>query len=340
MPSYAKFLKDIFSNKRKLEEFETVNLTKECSAIVQNKLPPKLKDPGSFSIPCTIGSISFTKVLCDLGASINLMPFSIFRRLGLGEPKPTTVSLQLADRSITYPRGIIEDVLVKVDKFIFPMDFLLLDMEEDLDMPLILGRPFLATGKSLIDVQMGKLILRVGEDQVTFNIFKALKHPHNEHMCFSIDVIDALSAEFLRGTFKEGLEGCLVNPKGKDEHDEEKIELIAQLNANTTYKRRSSGNLGELGQRDIKPQKPSIEDPPTLELKPLPSHLKYAYLNSENSLSVIISSSLTGTNEVKLLRILREHKKAFGWKIADIKRISPSICMHKILTEEKYSLVV
>ncbi|XP_073147962.1 uncharacterized protein [Henckelia pumila] len=214
MPSYAKFLKDILSNKRKLEEYETVNLTKECSAIVQNKLPPKLKDPGSFSIPCTIGSISFTKFLCDLGASINLMPLSIFRRLGLGEPKPTTVSLQLADRSITYPRGIIKDVLVKVDKFIFPVDFLVLDMEEDLDMPLILGRPFLATGKALIDVQMGKLILRVGEDQVIFNVFKALKHPDDEHMCFSIDVIDALSAEFLRGSYKECLDGCLVNPKG------------------------------------------------------------------------------------------------------------------------------
>ncbi|XP_073120512.1 uncharacterized protein [Henckelia pumila] len=270
MPSYAKFLKDILSEKRKLEEYETVNLTEECSAIVQNKLPPKLKDPG---------------------------------RLGLGEPKPTTVSLQLADRFITYPRGIIEDVLVKVDKFIFPVDFLVLDMDEDIDMPLILGRPFLATGKALIDVQMGKLILRVGEDQ-------------------------------------ECLEGCLLNPKAKDEHDEEKSEIIAQLHSNPTYKIRSSGNLGELGQRDIKPQKPSIEDPPTLELKPLPSHLKYAYLNSKNSLSVIISSSLTGTNEEKLLRILREHKKAFRWKIADIKGISPSICMHKILMEEKYSPVV
>ena len=138
MPRYAKFLKEILTNKKKLKEHERINLNEECSAILQNKLPQKLKDPGSFTIPCIIGDCSFDKVLCDLGASINLMPFSIFRKLGLGEPKPTTITLQLADRSIKYPRGIVEDVLVKVNKFIFPVDFIVLDMEEDYDVPLIL----------------------------------------------------------------------------------------------------------------------------------------------------------------------------------------------------------
>ncbi|KAL5563299.1 hypothetical protein UlMin_033046 [Ulmus minor] len=149
MPKYAKFLKEVLSNKRRLEANEKVMLTEECSAILQRKLPPKLKDPGSFTIPCTIDDFNFDKVLCDLGASINLMPLSIFRKLGLGEVKPTTVSLQLADRSIKHPRGIIEDVLVKVDKFIFPADFIVLDMEEDQEILLILGRPFLATGRTL-----------------------------------------------------------------------------------------------------------------------------------------------------------------------------------------------
>ncbi|XP_015384897.1 uncharacterized protein LOC107176625 [Citrus sinensis] len=125
---YAKFMKEILSNKRKFEEHEIVMLTEDCTAILQNKLPPKLKDPRSFNIPCTIGNTYFDKVLCDLGASINLMPFSVFKKLGLGEPKATTVTLQLADRSIKYPRGIVEDVLVKVDKFIFPADFIVLDM--------------------------------------------------------------------------------------------------------------------------------------------------------------------------------------------------------------------
>jgi len=152
MPKYAKFLKEILGKKRKLIEFETIALSEECSAIVLKKLPLKLKDPNSFAIPCTIENSHFEKALCDLGASINLMPFSVFRKLGMKEPKSTTISLQLADCSITYPRGIVEDVLVKVDKFIFPVDFVVLDMEEDEDVQIILGRPFLATGKTLIDV--------------------------------------------------------------------------------------------------------------------------------------------------------------------------------------------
>ncbi|XP_074336854.1 uncharacterized protein LOC141674026 [Apium graveolens] len=130
MPSYAKFMKGL-SRKLKLEELETVTLTEECGVILQQKLPPKLKDPGSLTIPCTIGNFSFDKCLCDLGSSINLMPLSILKKLGLPDPKPVNMSLQLVDRSITYPRGVVEDVLVKVDKLIFPADFVILDFEED-----------------------------------------------------------------------------------------------------------------------------------------------------------------------------------------------------------------
>jgi hypothetical protein len=115
MPSYAKFMKEILKNKKKLEEHMTISLTEECSAVLQNKLPPKLKDPGSFTIPCTIGDSQVRKALCDLGASINLMPYSLYSKLGLGELKRTPVSIRLADRSVKYPRGIVEDVLVKVD---------------------------------------------------------------------------------------------------------------------------------------------------------------------------------------------------------------------------------
>ncbi|KAK6121997.1 hypothetical protein DH2020_044259 [Rehmannia glutinosa] len=175
MPNYAKFLKDVMSKKWKMTSFQTVNLTEECSAIIQRKLPHKLKESGSFTIPCAIGDVFFKKALCDLGASINLMPLSIFRQLGLGEVKPSTITLQFADRSLTYPKGIIGDILVKVDKFIFPVDFLVLDMEEDKDVPLILGRPFLATGKALIDVQKGQLTLRVNDEHVLFTIYKALQ---------------------------------------------------------------------------------------------------------------------------------------------------------------------
>ena len=165
MPGYVKFMKDILSKKRKLGDYEIVALSEECSAILQKKLPPKLKYPGSFTIPCAIGNSVFEKSLCDLGASINLMSWSIFKKLKLGEARPTTVTLQLADRSLTHPRGIIEDVLVKVDKFIFLANFIILDMEEDKEVPIILRRPFLATGSALIDVQNGELRLRVQEEE-------------------------------------------------------------------------------------------------------------------------------------------------------------------------------
>ena len=137
MPSYVKFMKDILSRKIRLLEFQTLNLTEESSAILKRKLPQKLKDPGSFTIPCKIGNSIFERALCDLGASINLMPLSILRRLGLGEVRPTTVTLQLVDRSLKHPRGVIEDMLVNVDKFIFPADFIVLDMEEDKEIPII-----------------------------------------------------------------------------------------------------------------------------------------------------------------------------------------------------------
>ncbi|XP_062080750.1 uncharacterized protein LOC133785539 [Humulus lupulus] len=147
MSNYVKFFKDILTRKRRLGEFETVALTKGCSAILKNKIPPKLKDLGSFTIPCSIGGRDVGRALCDLGASINLMSMSIFKKLGIGEARPTTVTLQLADRSMAHPEGKIKDVLVEVDKFIFLADFIILDYEADRDVPIILGRPFIATGR-------------------------------------------------------------------------------------------------------------------------------------------------------------------------------------------------
>ncbi|XP_061368734.1 uncharacterized protein LOC133311675, partial [Gastrolobium bilobum] len=138
MPNYAKFMKDLLSRKHKLQECQTVTLTEECSAIIQKKFSPKLRDPGSFNIPIAIGNTNVGKALCDLGASINLMSLSVCKSLGITELKPTVVFLQLADRSLRRPSGIVEDVLVKMDKFIFPADFVVLDMEEGTEMPLLL----------------------------------------------------------------------------------------------------------------------------------------------------------------------------------------------------------
>ncbi|XP_073222517.1 uncharacterized protein [Cicer arietinum] len=210
MSTYAKFMKEILSKKRKIGG-ETVMLTEECSAILQRKLPTKLKDPESFSIPYAIGNRTFWKALCDLGASVSLMPLSIYKKLGIGKVKDTQLMLQFADRSMKHPYGVVEDVLVKVIKFIFPMDFVVLDMEEDNDIPFILGKPFLETVRAMIDVADGTLTLKVNEETVTFNILKAMEHSKETEECNQIEILDAIvneeiEWEELKGDEDESLE--------------------------------------------------------------------------------------------------------------------------------------
>ncbi|XP_016195481.1 uncharacterized protein LOC107636491 [Arachis ipaensis] len=177
MPLYAKFLKELITKKRSWQEKETVILTQECRIIIQKGLPPKLKDPGSFLIPCTIGNMFIDKALCDLGASINLMPLAMRKKLMIEEVKPTRMSLQLVDRSLNIPNGVVENLLMKVGKFIFPADFVILDMDEEGNNSIILGKPFLATARAIIDVEKGEMVLRVQEEQMVINVFKAMQYP-------------------------------------------------------------------------------------------------------------------------------------------------------------------
>ncbi|CAL8993326.1 unnamed protein product [Prunus brigantina] len=196
MPAYGKFFKELNTYKRKYGPNEKVMVSENVSAVLQRKLPPKLKDPGSFSIDITIGGKLVEKAMLDLGASINLMPYSVYLQLGLGELKATTISLQLADRSVKYPRGIVEDILVQVDKLILPADFVVLDMEEapihDRELPILLGRPFMATAKTIIDVQNGLLTMTVLGETVQFKVFESLSHPSSSFDCCSIDVLDSI----------------------------------------------------------------------------------------------------------------------------------------------------
>ncbi|KAK4404376.1 hypothetical protein Sango_0806200 [Sesamum angolense] len=170
MPSYAKVLKKVISNKRKWEGGEMVKLNEECSTILQISYHQSSMIQGVFSIPCTTGNTNFDKVLCDLRASVNLMSYSIFEKVGMYELTPTIITLQLADRSIKYPRGIVEDVLVKVGKFIIPVDFIVLDMEEDMNMPL--RKSFLAASRALIDVQKCQLTLELMMNMQSLMCFK------------------------------------------------------------------------------------------------------------------------------------------------------------------------
>ena len=198
MPNYAKFLKEILSKKKNIAGEGIVNLTATCSVVIQRSLLAKIKDLGNFTIPCSIGKYEFKKALCDSGASINLMPLSMVQRLSLGELTPTTIILQMADRSMAQPEGVLEDVLVKVGKFIFLVDFVVIKMEEEIQIPLLLGRPFLATGAALIDVQKGELTLRVGNEAVHFNLNKSLTQPDvDAENCNAVDNSSSISFDLI-----------------------------------------------------------------------------------------------------------------------------------------------
>jgi len=181
-----------------------------------------------------VGKVNIGKALCDLGASINLMLLSIMKKLRCGESKPTRMTLTLADRTISYPYGVLEDVLVQVNDLVFPADFVILDMAEDEEMPLLLGRPFLAVGRALIDVEMGELILRFQDEQVVFNIFEAMKHRTENPQRYRIDVVDEIvegdshepqPTQPMEKIIVNSIEGC-----DKDEDFEVK-ECIKQLEA-------------------------------------------------------------------------------------------------------------
>ncbi|XP_016195758.1 uncharacterized protein LOC107636784 [Arachis ipaensis] len=195
MPLYAKFMKEMLSNKRNWKEVEIEVLTKKCSAIIQRNPPEKQQDPGSFVIPCTIGNTLIRKTLCDLGASINVMPLSLMKKLQIDEVKPTRICLQLANRSIKFSFGVLEDLLVKVGSFIFPADFVILDMEEDKNASIILGRPFLAIGRALIDVHKCEVTMRANEEEIGLNVLEALQYPDDSEGCMRIDIIEPLVEE-------------------------------------------------------------------------------------------------------------------------------------------------
>ena len=180
------------------------------------------------------------------------MPLSIFRRLGLGGARPTTVTLQLADRSLKHPRGVIEDVLVKVDKFIFPTDFIVLDMEEDKEIPIILGKPFLATGRAMIDLQKGELKLRVQDDEVRFSVFNAVRHPFESDACFMIEIVEAIVPS--HSGLTDPLEASLVQ-NAKEELSEEAEEYVKWMDSFQLNRRKYYEPLGENSQTSV----PSVE---------------------------------------------------------------------------------
>ena len=206
VPSYAKFLKDLCTVKRKLNVKKKAFLAEQVSAILQNNNALKYKDPGCPTISCFIGEHKIERALLDLGASVNLLPYSVFQSLNLGELKPTSVTLLLADRSVKVPRGIIEDVLVQVDKFIYPVDFIVLDtqpVEACNSFPIILGRPFLATSNALINCRNGLMKLSFGNMTLEMNIFNICKQPGDDNDLQEVDHIEELVHDQLESTLSK-----------------------------------------------------------------------------------------------------------------------------------------
>nr|GEU93793.1 retrotransposon protein, putative, Ty3-gypsy subclass [Tanacetum cinerariifolium] len=297
MPNGAKVLKDLISHKEKLEKAAfLVKLSEECYAIIQRNLPQKEGDPGSFTLPW------------------------------ISKLKPTKMSIQQADRSIKYPIRFCENLLVKIRKFIFLVDFVFLEMDKDELVLIILGRPFLAMARAVIDINEGKLSLRVESETVTFNIGKSMKfkHSHDDYL-YCADHTAKLVQEQWVNTVNHDVKW---NEKEKEE-DSNKVLAVS------FYPRTEP--VEPLKWNALENQlKPSSMEPPKLKLKELPEHLEYAFLHENNQLPVVISSALSTVKKARLLEVLQKHKGAIAWSIADIKRIDSSFCTHKILMEEEF----
>ncbi|XP_016173139.1 uncharacterized protein LOC107615602 [Arachis ipaensis] len=249
-----------------------------------------MKDPGNFQIPCIIRDISIEKALCDLGASINLMSLAMMKRMRIEKAKPTRMSLQLADSTFKFPHGVVEDLLVKVGDFIFPADFIVLDMEEEANASIILGRPFLAITGAIIDVQKGELVLRLHEEKMVFNVFTTMSYPK-----------ESIGEYMMVDTMETLVQGVREEDKLEDE-----------------MKQRKPASCSELPQESIdstimldKTSKEK-EQAPKLELKTLPPSLKYAYLGNNDTYPVIINSTLSKEQEEELIKVLKQHKDAIG----------------------------
>ncbi|GKC19881.1 reverse transcriptase domain-containing protein [Tanacetum coccineum] len=231
MPRFAPTIKSLLMNKEKLLELAKIPLNENCSAMLLKKLPEKLGDPGKFLIPCNFPGMDVCHALADLGASINLMPLSIWKKLSLPELTPTRMTLELADRSITRPKGLAEDIFVKVGNFHFPTDFVVVDFEADPRVPLILGRSFLRTSRALIDVYEGELVLRDGNEQITFHVNDTQKHKNE-----SIKMVnDACKDSFKRFT-DEPTQVC--PPPSEDVNNEKEKQEVKNL-AEPTAKRQT-----------------------------------------------------------------------------------------------------
>ncbi|GJV52585.1 reverse transcriptase domain-containing protein [Tanacetum coccineum] len=367
MPKFAPMFKKMLNNKDKLIELTKTPLNENCSAVVLKKLPEKLGDPGRFLIPCDFSEFDSYLALADLGASINLMPLSIWKKLQLSGLTETKMVLELADRTISKPTGVAENVFVKVGKFYFPADFVVLDFIADPRVPLILGRPFLRTAHALIDVYEGEITLRNDDQSLTLKCGDAPSISYNNlESLKKVDLIDVTCEEYSQEVLGFSNSVAYNNPSPHFDpivsnssptltpFDESDFLLFEEADAfiaiddepvspvfNATYydpegdilileallnsdplPQQNQGDYSPGIQKDLKvvePKKSSVEyatsyepkdEIPEVELKELPPHLEYAFLEENNKLPVIISKDLSLDEKTSLINVLKNRKQA------------------------------
>nr|GFB68401.1 reverse transcriptase domain-containing protein [Tanacetum cinerariifolium] len=329
--------------------------------------------------------------LAALGASINFMPLSVWKRLSPPELTPTCMTLELADQSISRPIGVAEDVYVKVGKFHFSANFVVVDFDADPRVPLILRRSFHKTGRALIDVFEGELTLRVGKEAITFNLNQTSRYSanYNDMMAKQIDIIDMACEEYSQEVLSffdviasgnptpyydpiisttsqtltlfensdfllEEVDAFLAledDPTSSEvdqsylDSEEDILLLEAFQNDDPSLPPPNQRNYlpevrKELKIYDAKSDKSSIDEPPEVELKDLPPHLEYAFLEGDDKFPVIIAKDLSVEEKTALITVLKSHKRAIAWKLFDIKGINPEFFTHKILIEDDFEPVV
>ncbi|GJU55600.1 reverse transcriptase domain-containing protein [Tanacetum coccineum] len=328
---FALMIESLLNNKENLFNLAKTLVNENCSAVILKKLPEKLRDPGKFLIPCDFQGMVECLALADLGASINLLPHSVWKKLSLSDLTSTRMTLELADRSITRLIDFAEDFFVKVGKFHFSSNFVVVDYDADPRVPLILWRPFLRMARALIDVYGEEISLQFNDEAITFKVGQTSRYSYNNYESVNqIDVIDVscedYAQEVLGGDFiLEEIKACLTNdsiPPGIDDADFDPEGDLLLLEKLLNDDPSSPLPPKELHFEELKMIKSSIDDPSELELKDLPSHIEYAFLEGTDKLPVIISKELKDEEKDATLKVLKSHKWAIAWKISDIKGIN------------------
>nr|GEY07262.1 reverse transcriptase domain-containing protein [Tanacetum cinerariifolium] len=331
MTKFASTLKALIGNKEKLSEMARTLMNEHCSTVILNKLPRKLGDPGKFLIPCKFLGMDECLALADLGASINLMPLSVWEGLLLSKFTPNYMTLELTDRSVSKPIGIAKDVSVKVGVFHFPTDFVVVDFEPDPRVPLILERCFLKTGRALIDVhkEYSQEVLGFSDATASGN-----PTPHDDpivsttsHTLTLFGDSDFLLFEEVDAflSLEDDPNSLKINPFYYDSEGDillrEAILNSEPLPLFPNHEQYLPSFKKELKVCEAKTVKSSINEPPEIELKDLPPHLEYAFLEGDNKLPVIIAKELGDEEKSTLIKVLKSHKRAITWKLSDIQEV-------------------